>query len=120
MSKLSIEVIQLWTKTHWSQLDPYSDIDEDTKPDKSEKTTDPPTENPALISVKCQFSKDSTLLGGHALRHWKRHYTMDRPQRESAHTFYRNMCLDHNLDYLPSKPKTDKGLKTPSCDRIHA
>ena len=28
ITKLDKEVIQLWTKSHWMQIDPYSDLEE--------------------------------------------------------------------------------------------
>ena len=118
VSKLSNEVIQLWTKTHWSQLDPYSDIDDEAKSDKSENATDPVAISPMVDPKQSSSSQQSALIGGHVLRCRKRHYTTDRPHREGAHTFYRDMCLDRHADYLPSKPKVSIGLKTPSCDRI--
>ena len=67
--KLDREVIQLWTKSHWSQIDPYSDLEE-TKTDVSSTSSNEETEQQTgLESVN--------PLGGHALRCRKQRYTVN-------------------------------------------
>ena len=108
ISKLDDEVIQLWTKNHWSQIDPYSDLEEvnseiTTSPSSEESDHQPVLEN--MISV-----------GGHSLRQRKRMYTLNQPHRASAHSFCRDMC--HYK--ARQKPALNIGLKSASHARIQA
>ena len=108
ISKLNDEVIQLWTKNHWSQIDPYSDLEEV----HSENTTPPSSEESDYQPVL----ENMISVGGHTLRQRKRRYTLNRPCRANAHSFHRDMC-HHNAR---QKPLPNIGLKSPLRARIQA
>ena len=77
--RLKREVVQLWTKTHWSQLDAYSDIEETG----SELQVTPDDFSDDQLEVKYS----------HNLRPRKRHYNIDRSRRPSSKDkFYRGLC----------------------------
>ena len=91
VTRLDREVIELWTKTHWSQLDPYSDLDNETiselDADKSESEAQSSEAHSIEVHQHSNLGQPVSM-GGHILRSRKRHYTMNRPHRESAHKFY--------------------------------
>ena len=77
--KLDSEIIQIWTKTHWSQIDPYSDIEE-VKSSSSEIEMSP-TDITFEDSAKPE-------VGSHYLWPRKRVYRCTRLRRSGMHTFY--------------------------------
>ena len=121
VTRLSAEIIQLWSKTHWSQLDPYSDLENETVT----KTTDKSgscigSSDLAQIEAPQSTNPVQTIIGGHVLQKRKRHYNVDRPCRGGAHKFYRDMCLNSTRIASLTTGKRSVGLKSPSIDRIRA
>ena len=115
--KLSTEVIQLKTKTHWSDIDPYSSLEECLSDEETK-----------LVDNTAKRECEPTGLffdsvGGHTLRKRKRNYIACRPRRNtSKDKFYRNMCEDitTNKKKKPSTKTKNAGLSVPSVDRIKA
>ena len=99
LSKINQEMIQLWTKTHWSNLDHYSDLDEVRHTDTDDEVFAPKEEIKATVTC-VHFN----CIGGHRLRKRKRSYTTSRARRPfSENTFYREMC---------DEPKRKKSKKS--------
>ena len=102
LPKLQDEIIQLWTKQHWSFLDPYSDIEEAlSSPDSGDTNSEGET---------VQLNKNdetSAVIGGRVLRRRKRNYLTSRPHRShTKHQYYRGLCADTT----PNRKKTGGNL----------
>ena len=109
--KLGKETVQLWTKTHWSNIDPYSDIEvvDDTSDQSTSSDTD--LDKSAHVERNPHFD----IIGGRILRKRKRSYSSDRQRRQgSATKFYRDMCVPDTRKRR-NKPTEGPG---PSADRI--
>ena len=77
--RLKREVVQLWTKTHWSQLDAYSDIEE--------------TSGELPVTPDELIDDQYEVKYSHNLRPRKRHCNTDRSRRPSSKDkFYRGLC----------------------------
>ena len=71
VSKLKCEVVQILTGTHWTNIDPYSDIDE---------ITDTDSEEPIVVNTSVQIDSPYSesdglyfqMAGGHCLRKRKK------------------------------------------------
>ena len=111
VSRFSTEMVQLWTKTHWTNHDPYSDLEEE-----------PPTpskDNTENIEPKNYSGVNFDYIGGHVLRCQKRPYhTVCSRCANTCYSFYRDMCAESAV--LVCKPKLVwcDGLKTPSKTRL--
>ena len=109
LPKLKEEVIRLWTKEHWSFLNPYSDIEEDI----------PTAQTLSVKSKSSEDKHDEPSFGGHDLRCRKRNYMTARLRRSSTcHQYYRGMCAENT----PAKKATIKhsDMKSPSHTRLSA
>ena len=85
--RISMEIVQLWTKTHWTNQNPYSDIEEEPTVPVDEDTGDAEPKN--ISGVNFDY------IGGHVLLCHKRLYHTTRSRRASTcYSFYRNMCVD--------------------------
>ena len=111
ISKLDDEVIHLWTKTHWLQLDPYSSLEEASTGSPGE------TIETDMDTNKVQDQDNvSVPTTGYILRQRKCQYTTERLRRNSAHKFYRDMCYPADR----KKPRPNTGLKSLSDARIQS
>ena len=106
--RLKPEIIQLQCKTHWTTLDPYSDLEEVS--DRGGSETPEGLSDTEPSGVHC------SVVGGHVLRKRKRSYSAQRERRStSANTFYRDMCNDKEVTKRkPVKKVTVPSLKVPS------
>ena len=118
LSRLDPEMVKIMTKTHWSTLDPYSDIDDVTgetaKADNIDNNVKPESTG---VYFDC--------IGGHVLRKRKRHYSSERLRRTSSKDkFYREMCTDTPQQKKKKSatdiPKVRPGLRDPSSSRLLA
>ena len=99
--KLSEENIQRWTKTHWADLDPYSDIEDIGDQSVEDATNQQESANDRKKGVHLE------IAGGYCLRRRKRSYSTERPRRDkSKNTFYRELCESDS-----EKTKTKKVVK---------
>ena len=97
MAKLKAEDIRYECKTHWSRLDPYSDLEE-TKSDSEDGNAS----HRRITYSGVHFD----VIGGHTLRKHKKSYSTTRNRHTSStHTFYRDMCTE------PSKRTVQKHVK---------
>ena len=109
--RIKPEIVQLWTKTHCSQLDPYSDIEE-MESKSSEKTETGLTKaEPSSLFFH--------MMGGHCLGPRKHTYHTIRNCRSSSKDkFYCDMC--ETVIKKKSKHSLKLGLSSPSERRVHA
>ena len=111
ISKLQEEVIKLWTKQHWSFLNP--DIEEVQSSDGSEDYVESNGYQSLNKVSRGDCDKMPLEIGGHVLRKRKQSYATVRPRRSSSHfQYYRGMC--HDIARHKKKPSVDSGLKSPS------
>ena len=77
ITRLNKEVLQLWTKTHWSNINPYSDLDDIlSSDDESQKMTEKVQHDDEEIkSVECISGVYFDSISGHVLRKHKRSYS---------------------------------------------
>ena len=119
IQKLKPEIVKLQTKSHWTNIDPYSDIEEvnsETDNDHSSSDTSESKEQAGLF-FECH--------GGHVLRRRKRNYTVERSRRPSSRdTYYRDMCDDSATKKRRKSREAAKpaniGLKDPSLARLRS
>ena len=115
--KVDKRIINRWTKKvpHWSELDPYTDLEDEGITHNGEET-----------DVKCSDSDPIndgvyfTRIGGHVLRKRQRAYHSERNRRlGTEHKFYRNMCQSPSDTKKPKKKRIPP-RKQPSNSRVKA
>ena len=111
VSKLKPDSLNVEKKTHWSQIDPYSDLEE--------TRSNPQNDNPDGVTHSGVYFD---VIGGHTLRKRKRSYQCNRLRREnSANKFYRGMCSEKlNKKKKPTKKLSVKPSRSPSTIRKNA
>ena len=107
--KLKWEVVQILTGTHWTNIDPYSDIDEVPTTDSDE-----PRDVDSSMQIEPLYSEASELFfqmaGGHCLRKRTRSYSCEKSrQNTSKDKFHGGLCEENNCKWL-----TDHLCKMPS------
>ena len=94
---------------HWSELDPYSDLEEQCE---SGNTSTCETVSPDGVYF--------TKIGSHVLRKRHRSYSCTRTRRLSTgYTYYRDMCSTSNENLKPKKKKIVP-KKEPSSARLRS
>ena len=111
LSKLKLDSLNMEKKTHWSQIDPYSDLEE--------TRSNPQDDNPVVMSHSGMYHD---VIGGHTLRKRKRSYQCSRLRRENSATkFYREMCPEKlTKKKKPTKKLSVKPSRSPSTIRKKA
>ena len=111
LSKLTRREVRNQTSRvpHWSQLDPYSSLEE------TSSFTEDNEHSSGTKATKMVQSR-------YQLRERTRTYRTVRQRRSNTSTvFYRNMCSDNRSAMINrNNKKTKPGLKSPSSDRIAA
>ena len=86
VQKLCPEIIKLQTKTHWTNIDPYSEISSETDEGQSPSKTSQ-TDEPSGLLFECH--------GGHVLQKRKCRYSTEWSRRSSSKDiYYHDMCGD--------------------------
>ena len=117
VSRLSTEIVELWTKPHWINQDPYSDLEDICSLTRTSSTIGIDDE----IAQKWITGVNFEFTGGHVLRRRKQMYATERSRRNNTHySFYQDMCEDSTPAARKPKIEWCVGLKTPSKYRLRS
>ena len=117
VKKISVQEINRWTGKvpHWTDIDPYSDLEDVGSEEKDVSTDSKETESPIVSS-----DDDTTPMNKRVLRLRMRHYASERPRRFSAKDkFYRGQCSELRQRVTSAKHRV-KPLSEPSKERQDA
>ena len=117
LPKLRKVTVQHWTKMHWTQVDPYSDIEvvDDSENDIAHEVADLSSQHSDPDEIHADNNPYFDVIGGRILRKRKRSYSADRSRRSgSEHQFYRDMCSPDQHRWITRSAEP----KGPSHDRL--